>query len=123
MADGLARPRELGQAPENMEVADTRTLYWPPTQDHRQMWVIRYQHRADGELRESYGLVGAPGGATLPPECAVDLPIREPFDVYALHLCFELQLNADPRAPLQFSFAAGHRLLAAHNPKIRMRLL
>jgi len=34
-----------------------------------------------------------------------------PEDIYALHCCWELQQNGDPRAPEELSVAAGRKLL------------
>jgi len=116
MAQWLAHPNELGVPPEDVSVADTRELFWPPTNDRRRLWVIRYKHRADGELVEDYGLVGSTTWAMFGSSA-----VRGPLDVYAVHCCWELQANEDPRAPTDLSTAAGHRILAERNPEFRLR--
>jgi hypothetical protein len=116
MAQWLAHPNELGQPPEAVSVADTRELFWPPTNDRRRLWVIRYAHRSDGELAEGYGLVGSTTWAMFG-----ESQVRDPMDVYAIHCCWELQANEDPRAPSERSPAAGRRILAERNPEFRLR--
>ena len=116
MAQWLAHPNELGHPPEAISVADTRELYWPPTNDRRRLWVIRFAHRSDGELVEDYGLVGSTTWAMFG-----ESPARDPMDVYAIHCCWELQSNEDPRAPSERSPAAGRRILAERNPEFRLR--
>ena len=39
MGQWRAHPSELGRAPDAVSIADTRELYWPPTNDQRQLWV------------------------------------------------------------------------------------
>jgi hypothetical protein len=116
IAQWLAHPNELGEPPEDVSIADTRELYWPPTNDRRRLWVIRYTHRADGELAEGFGLVGSTTWAMFG-----ESPDQDPMDVYAIHCCWELQGNDDPRAPSERSAAAGRRILAERNPEFRLR--
>jgi hypothetical protein len=117
MAEWLAHPNELGSPPEEVSVADTRELFWPPTNDRRQLWVIRYKHRdAEGTLRESYGLVGSTTWAMMSEESRV----TDPMEIYALHCCWELEMNGDPKAPSERSVAAGRRILAQRNPEFRL---
>lgn len=42
------------------------------------------------------------------------------MDVYAIHCCWELQANEDPRAPSEHSAATG-RILSERNPEFRLR--
>jgi hypothetical protein len=119
MAQWLAHPNELGKAPEEVSVADTRELFWPPTNDRRHLWVIRYTYRDDGDqaLRESYGMVGSRTWAMMSKESQVS----DPTDIYAIHCCWELEMNGDPSAPRERTIAAGRRLLAQRNPEFRLR--
>ena len=41
-----------------------------------------------------------------------------PIEVYALHCCWELEMNHDPRAPEKRSVKAGMALLQKHNPRL-----
>src|SRR5690606_18954474 len=62
MSQWLQHPNEYGKVPDQIEVFDTRTLYWPPTEDERQLWLIRYrynQHAEDGSDDVGVGLVGS----------------------------------------------------------------
>jgi hypothetical protein len=43
------------------------------------------------------------------------------LDVYAIHCCWELESNEDPRAPGERSTAAGRRLLAEYNAEFRLK--
>jgi len=39
MCQWLAHPNELGSPPHEIRQVDTRELFWPPTNDHRKLWV------------------------------------------------------------------------------------
>jgi hypothetical protein len=116
MAEWLAHPNELGAPPDEVFIADTRELFWPPTNDRRQLWVIGYKHRSEGEPVEDYGLVGSTTWAMFS-----EPRVSKPTDIYAIHCCWELQGNDDPRAPSERSVAAGLRILAENNPEFRLR--
>jgi hypothetical protein len=53
------------------------------------------------------GLVGSVTFALLD-ETTAEMPAE---DIYALHCCWELEMNKDPRAPQKRSVEAGRRLL------------
>jgi hypothetical protein len=116
MAHWLAHPNELGEPPESVAIADARELYWPPTNDRRRLWVIRFAHMSDGQPVEDYGLVGSITWAMFG-----DSRPQHPMEVYALHCCWELQTNDDPRAPSERSVAAGRRILGDYNPEMQLR--
>jgi len=103
LSDWLAHPSELGRAPDKLEVYDTRILHWPPTNDRRRLWLLRYEKGGEAGL----GLVGSITFALFG-ESTADL---SPEDAYALHCCWELQMNGDPRAPAERTIAAGRALL------------
>jgi hypothetical protein len=110
LASWLGDPAEYGHPPDTIELMDTRTMYWPPTEDERQLWLVRFRYDPkppDDPGEAGVGLVGSitfclagQTSAAMPPE-----------DVYALHCCWELQINKDPRAPDTISIEAGRRLL------------
>ena len=110
MCSWLAHPHEFGQAPDEIEIVDTRRMYWPPTQDVRQVWTMRFRYpeslAEDGRPAEGLGMVGSITYA-LYGEAPVT---RAPEDLYALHCCWELQINRDPRAPAERSVEAGRAL-------------
>ncbi len=56
MCDWLSHPMEFGRAPADIRQVDTRELFWPPTNDRRQLWVFRYEYPPrDGEKDPDVG--------------------------------------------------------------------
>jgi hypothetical protein len=110
MCSWLAHPQEYGDVPDSLELYDTRRLYWPPTDDERQVWLFKYTYEPDTEGGDPETGVGMVGGVTfaLFGESTPDMP---PEDIYALHCCWELEMSEDPRAPEQRSVEAGRKLL------------
>ena len=118
MANWLAHPNEFGRPPDEISVADSRQLYWPPTRDRRWLWVISYGYQNEsGEWDRGYGLSGSTTWAMFGENDAT-IPA---LDVYAIHCCWELETNEDSRAPSERSVASGRRLLAEHNPEFRLQ--
>jgi hypothetical protein len=118
MCEWLAHPSEFGRAPTEIAQVDARELFWPPTDDRRQLWLFRYEYPPDeGETEASigYGMVGSVTFALFG-ESTED---RSPEEVYGLHCAWELEMNQDPRAPEERSAAAGMRILATYNPDFR----
>jgi hypothetical protein len=112
MCDWLSHPQEFGLPPDEIELYDTREMFWPPTNDWRPLWLFKYRyHATDDDGSESAG-VGMTGSITfsLIDEASPDLP---PEDIYALHCCWELEANEDPRAPAERSIEAGRALIEA----------
>lgn len=114
MAEWLAHPNEFGEPPESLELYDTRELFWPPTNDRRQVWLFKYRYpKTEDREEEDVGL-GMVGSVTfaLFGEVTADL---SPLDAYALHCCWELGANEDERAPGERSVSAGREILGRHN--------
>lgn len=113
MCQWLSNPHEYGRPPDEIDLIDSRVLYWPPTNDLRQVWLFAYEYVAETEHEENSG-VGMVGSITcsLVGETTADLPAS---DVYALHCCWELQTNEDPRAPRCRSVKAGKNLVDKYN--------
>lgn len=110
MADWLSHPTEFGEFPDALRVYDARELFWPPTNDKRRLWLIEYTYEA-GEEREERDIgIGMVGSITfaLFNETTADVS-RE--DLYGMHCAWELQTNADPRAPEELSAEAGRAIL------------
>jgi hypothetical protein len=110
LAAWLGDPAEHGRPPDAIEVVDTRTIHWPPTEDRRQLWLVRFRYDPkppDDPGESGVGLVGSIT-FSLSGQTSADMP---PDDVYALHCCWELEVNNDPRTPTSISVAAGRRLL------------
>ncbi|HET7437450.1 MAG TPA: hypothetical protein VFN10_22290 [Thermoanaerobaculia bacterium] len=110
MADWLSYPTEFGAFPDTIRVADTREIFWPPTNDRRRLWVIEYTYEISDERTEraaGFGLVGSITFAMFD-TLDTDAPVE---DVYGLHCAWELQANDDPRAPEELSAEAGRAIL------------
>ncbi|MFZ5828733.1 MAG: HEAT repeat domain-containing protein, partial [Planctomycetota bacterium] len=113
MANWLSHPNEFGRPPDTIELCDTRELFWPPTNDRRQLSLVRYTYN-DGEGGEPHHGVGMVGSITfaLAGEATADL---SPEATNGLHCCWELEVNGDSRAPKKRTAKAGHEILARHN--------
>lgn len=107
MAEWLAQPAEFGRAPDELEQIDSREIFWPPTDDTRQVWLFRYRYDDGDEPAEGRGMVGSVTFALVGESTADETP----EDIYALHCCWELGMRDDPRAPKTRSVDAGRRLL------------
>jgi hypothetical protein len=94
MSQWLEHPMELGQAPDHLEIYDHRRLFWPPTNDERDVWLFRYRYEGNPP-EEGVGMVGSVTFALFG-EAMSALP---PEDIYALHCVWELQQKGDNRAP------------------------
>lgn len=108
MAQWLAQPLEFGQPPDWLEFYDQRMLDWTPTGDRRPVWLVRFGYARRGKGDEiGVGMVGSVTH-TLFGEVTDGLP---PLHIYALHCCWELQTQHDPRAPEARTVQAGLALL------------
>jgi len=91
-ANWLAHPNELGRSPDELDVLDHRTIYWPPAGEEASLWLIKYR------LADSWGLeaddvdCGLVGNTTW---CFFSYKMhqRPPEDCYAIHCCWELDLE------------------------------
>lgn len=113
MCHWLAHPGEFSRAPDEIELLDTRTMYWPPTDDERTVWLFRFRYVPEDEDDEPDSGVGMVGSitSTLYDETRPDMTAEE---LYALHCCWELEVVSDPRAPLERSVEAGLAILREH---------
>jgi hypothetical protein len=108
MCSWLAHPNEFGRPPDDIELYDTRELYWPPTDDNRRLWLFRYRYAKEGEEDDiGFGMVGSITFALFG-EATGELCAE---DVYGLHCCWELEMNDDPRAPKKRTARVGRQLL------------
>src|SRR5438445_11624897 len=88
---------EFGAPPDAVELYDTRTLYWPPTRDRRQLWLVRYTYRHDPGEDVRIAMVGSTTFALFGETTAELLPAAE----YALHRRSQLEPHEQPVAPDQ----------------------
>ena len=117
MCQWLAHPQEFGRPPSEIELYDTRTLHWPPTDDRRQVWLFKYHYAPTEDDEEEDVGIAMVGSVTfaLFGEATADL---SPVDVYAIHCCWELEMNSDQQAPQKRSVEAGRRILVQYNPDL-----
>ncbi|QGJ71110.1 Hypothetical protein PBC10988_28130 [Planctomycetales bacterium 10988] len=110
----LSHPSEFGTPPDEIEPYDSRVMFWPPTNDERQVWLFRYRYFAEEPGEEDDTGIGMVGSTTfaLFGESSFEM---SPEDVYALHCCWELQQSEDPRAPKERSVEVGKRLLEEYD--------
>ena len=112
MCDWLAHPQEFGRPPDEIELYDTRELFWPPTNDVRQLWLFRFRFIAEEAGESDDCGLGLYGSATFSLFDETN-PDMSPEDAYALHCCWELEANEDLRAPENRTIAAGRAILEA----------
>ena len=112
MCDWLSHPREFGRAPDEIELYDSREMFWPPTNDWRTLWIFKYHYHPMSEVDADNDGVGVTGSITfaLFDETSAEMT---PEEIYALHCCWELEANEDPRAPVERSIEAGRALIDA----------
>lgn len=115
MCDWLAHPQEFGLPPDEIEIYDTREMFWPPTNDWRPLWLFKYRYHSAGDSGSETVGIGMTGSIvfSLMDEASPDMP---PEDIYALHCCWEMETNEDPRAPSERSIEAGRALIEAAQP-------
>ncbi len=112
MSAWLAHPLEYGRPPNALEVVDSREVFWPPANDRRKLWLVAFRYDSggtNGDIEHGVGLVGS---MTFCLHGEVTRAMS-PEDIYALHCCWELEVNHDPRAPAKRTIAAGRSLLAS----------
>ena len=112
MALWLSHPMEFGRPPDEIDVLDHRTLIWPLDDEPRPLWLVRYRYRgAPGESDTvGVGMVGSINFSLLG-ETSPDLAAE---DIYALHCCWELEVEQHPEAPSERSALAGREILKRH---------
>lgn len=110
MCRWLSHPMEFGRPPDEAELLEARTLFWPPANELRRLWLVRYRYSSllpDGGDELGVGMVGSITFALF----GETTPDLSPQDVFALHCCWELEVEHDPRAPQQRNVEAGRQLL------------
>ncbi len=105
--------KRVWSCPDAIELYDTRELYWPPTEDKRQVWLFKYTYNDDddGEPEDGVGMVGSVTFALFDDSTSE----LSPEDIYGIHCCWELQMSEDSSAPEDCDPATGCAILARHN--------
>lgn len=86
----LAHPNELGRAPDELKIVDTRELSWPPEREPSDFFIIRFLARDPEGLEADQIDCGLVGSMTW---CFFSgkMHLRPPEDVYAIHCYWEMQ--------------------------------
>lgn len=106
----LAYPTQFGIEPHEIELFDTRELFWPPTKDRRRLWLFKYTYQVeDGDPIVGVGLSGSKNVAldSVSPEMS-------PEEIYAHHCYWEF--DEGPWLPGDRREVAGREMLQQHNP-------
>jgi len=110
MADWLRHPHELAELPQTLEIVDHREIEWPPTEDRREVTLLKWT------LADDSG-IGMTGGMTtwcFFSKASLDEPI---LDVYARHCNWELRAKEMEGAPEHYDdLDFGRATLNAANP-------
>ncbi len=98
MCDWLGHPMEFGEPPDRISMFDSRELFWPPTNDRRVMWLLKYEYDKRGEREETVG-IGLVGSITFAmfEDCTPDM---SPEDIFGVHCCWELETNTTLGSPV-----------------------
>ncbi|HEX4796588.1 MAG TPA: HEAT repeat domain-containing protein [Humisphaera sp.] len=107
----LAHPNEFGRQPDEIAPFDSRTILWPPADEERLLHLFHYRYRStEAGKADTTGVVMTGGRSTfsLISETTADMCAE---DIYALHCCWELEMNEDPRAPDERTVEAGRKIL------------
>jgi len=112
MCAWLSQPDAYGEIPDEIEIFDHRVVSWPPTNDERPLWLLKFTYAADPSDPDDFpetgiGLVGSETNVLFDETTAE----QSPEQIYALHCCWELEQNGDERAPEMQSVEAGLKLL------------
>ncbi len=112
MIEWLKYPNELGAPPATIEIYDSRELYWPPTEDRRQVWLFKFTYRWDESeaFSTGYGMYGSMTWSSF--EEYETPPTAE--NLYAHHCALEIYHTEDLEEPPADSEAL--EMLSAQNP-------
>jgi hypothetical protein len=110
MCQWLEHPNEYGRPPDKIELADSKEIFWPPTQDRRRLWVFRYNYAEEDGTHDGFGMTGSITWSMMG-----DPPLKTPDEVYAMHCVWEMQHNEDPSAPSKRTVQHGRKILRQFN--------
>jgi len=107
----LQHPNELGTAPLSIEVYDHKKLFWPPTEDQREMWLIKftYQFKDDAAPKTGYGCIGSMTWSSFEEYAAPP----SPDELYLNHCALEIERDENRTEKAAKTGDARARALAA----------
>jgi hypothetical protein len=112
MADWLSSPMEYGRLPSKVSVRARRTMFWPPTQDIREMFLIEYVY-PDSTPPIGVGCVGSRTLAFLGDEL-MNRPDDELFALYCISE-FREEWDDSNEEAIQAVIRRGKAMIAEHN--------
>ena len=115
ICDWLAHPNEFGGPPDHIELWDHRRFHWPPSRKDRELRLFLYRY--DDHTGHDPPFIGVAMSGSIPWSFGEQHDSQlSPEDYYALHCCWELEINGDPLAPESRSLEVGHAILRRFNP-------
>jgi hypothetical protein len=114
MCTWLSSPSENGRPPDEITEYDTRVLKWPPTADRRRLWIFKYRYEPAADWDEAEDGVGLVGSITFALFFVTSADMT-PEEIYALHCCWEMQIQEHPGVPKEIFAAYGRKMLAKAN--------
>ena len=105
---------QYGVPPRRVELCDRRVLYWPPFEEEKEFFLVRYELLLNGECISGVAMVGSIIHAL--PQMPTDG--LSPEDVYGLYCAWEMDRMRDPddSRPPAMTIAQARELIARHNP-------
>jgi hypothetical protein len=111
MSRWLQHPNELGAEPLSIEVYHHKKLFWPPTNDQRDIWLIKFTHRSENDAAPEthYGCVGAMIWSSFEDHASPP----KPEELYLHHCTLELERDGKRTEQAAKADDAKARALAA----------
>ncbi|GAB5406033.1 MAG: hypothetical protein Aurels2KO_42640 [Aureliella sp.] len=107
-ASWLVHPNELAAYPDEIQVYDRRTLYWPPTDDTRELWILRFCLKRNGVVETGVGMVGSVTFVLFGEE----LDGKPVAEVYLKHCAWEMQQKGMPGDAAEILYRENPDLLS-----------
>ncbi len=112
MSEWLQHPNEFGRPASDLEVVDSRELYWPPVNETIRLSLVKYTYTDEEPVNVGVSMVGATTFALFGENSSE----QSAEELYALYCAWELEARGDERAPKKRSVKAGMKLLKEYNP-------
>lgn len=118
MCNWLSSQAEYRRPPEKIEILNSRVLFWPPANQQKALYLLKYAytggHEDDTDLM-GVGLLIDNNISVLPREDLVALPAESIYGIYCSYALIEAN---DPRAPGECSSEAGLEILRRYQSDI-----
>jgi hypothetical protein len=91
MCNWLSHPNEFGSYPDSAEILDNRVLFWPPTNDQRKLYLIKYTYTKFNDDESDEVGIGMVGSVTFSLFGLENILKKTPEEIYAIHCNWELE--------------------------------